>query len=224
MKDALEQDSLTLEPEYAQEFADLFGPDCDKPQKANPRFIFQRPEIEDIVDPGGWAEEMSGLVDEFRQLYTDAGLRPYRVFSVVYSWSGGEEGKGDLDIVSEREFLPRPLVDTRETTKENTEAGERFQGTAKLTEVSPRMTEDEILAYFPEAPLPRGHFAFIEVRMDLRDGGHVIRKRYTVKDPPYRNAAKFYWEVRLLAQQMPRTREGDLEAPQLYPTRLRPTT
>lgn len=221
MTDPLSPDVL-MEPEHAEEFLDLFGKACPPQHQANPRFIFQVPDVSaDYQDAHNLTEEFAALADDMRELYTDFGQRPERVFSVVYSWSGGEEGKGDLAIVSEREFLPRPLVDTKNSRFENTEAGQRMQGSAKLTEVSWRMTEDEIFAYFPVAPLPRGHFAFIEVRTDARDGVFVVRKRYTVKDPPYRNIKHLCWEVPLIAQQHPRTREGELTTPQLYPPRLR---
>lgn len=222
MVDPIEKDELDLEPEYAEEFTDLFGEE-PKPAKANPRFIFNPPDtLSDLLPQDNLTEDLGEVADGMRELLTDFGQRPYRVFSVIYSWSGGEEGRGELDIVSEREFLPRPLVDIRQTRNEMTAAGQRSKGSAKLIEVSPRMTEDEIRHFAPTAPLPKGQFSFIEIRMDARDGTQVVRRRYTVKDTPYRNAEKFWWEVPLTAQQQRRTRQGELSTPQLYPSRLRP--
>lgn len=211
--------SVRLEPDYAEDYADLFGPSCERTEPTNPRFVYDDPTCDCPID--SFTEEMGAVADEVREIRVEFGQRPYRVFSVVYEWSGGEEGRGELSIVSEREFRPRPHVDLRPTRHEMTAAGEKMVGSARLTEVSPRMTEEQIFA-FTQMPLKRGQFSFIEVRMDERDGTQVVRRRYIVRDIPYRNAKKFWWEVPLQAQELPRTTSGELEAPSLYPPRLRP--
>lgn len=215
--------NVKVEPEYAQQYADLFGEDCEaKPHDANPRHVLSTSIGPNPAPQDSLTEDLASVADDLRQLYTDFGQRPYRVVSVIYAWSGGQEGIGDLSIVSEREFLPTPHVDIRGGRNEMTAAGQKLQGTAKLTQVSPQMTEDEILAFAPVAPLPQGQQSFIEIRMDERDGTQVVRRRYTVRDVPYRNATKFDWEVPLAAQQQPRNRDGELKGPMLYPDRLRP--
>lgn len=213
---------VELDPEHAQEFVDLFGAkDCDEPKPSNPRFVFEHENTPLTCPQSSLTESLGSVVDRMRQLSTDFGQRPYRVFSVVYQWSGGEEGKGDLSIVAENEFLPTPLVDIGSTGKEATPAGTKETGGARMSELSPRYTEDQIEALLPTA-LQDGQFSFVEVRMDARDGSSVVRRRYTIKDTPRRRVEEFDWFVKLTVQQSPRTRAGELKAPMLYPARLRP--
>lgn len=150
-------------------------------------------------------ESLGDIVDEARQLNTDFGLRPYRVFSIVVEWSGGEVGKGAPTVIRETEFLPTPLVqmgssrgiggvDTRMT-----EGGLSERGMVVMTEVSPRLTEDDIQALFHLQPVPQNLDAFIEIRMDARDGA-TTRRRFAVQGVPDRRADKFDWRVKLRRQ------------------------
>jgi hypothetical protein len=211
-----------LDSKHAPEFFDLFGaPKCDPP-KANPRF--ETPNTDpgnhpDATPEKSYVEEMGEVADDMRQLYTDFGMRPYRVFSVVYDWTGGEVGRGDQVVLSEQEFLPTPLVDLSGSGSKMTAAGRKTDGTAMLKEISPRYTEDDIYGLFPTRLSGSQRF-FIEVRMDARDGPNPIRRRYTVRRTPYRDAENFQWVVPLYSQEKDRNREGELNAPKFYPKRL----
>lgn len=214
--------SAELDPKHAQEFFDLFGaPKCDPPP-ANPRNETPEddPDLHANDDPElSLVEELGEVADDIRQIHTDIGTRPYRVFSVVYDWTGGEVGRGEARILSEKEILPTPKVDLSGSGTQATAAGRKSDGTAKLTEVSPRYTEDQIHALFPTR-LTGSQRSFIEVRMDARDGDQPIRRRYTVRMAPYRNPTKFEWVVRLRSQEQDRNRQGELQTPQFYPKRL----
>jgi len=160
------------------------------------------------------------VVDSVRQIYTDLGQRPYRLFSVVVRWTGGEDGRGEEELVQETELLPTPHVDVKPLSTQIQSAGEDDHGYVKISQISPRYTEQDLKALFPTA-LPRGNFAFLELRMDQRDGNQV-RRRLTVADVPYRNAEAFQWEVKAYVQESQRTADGAFtDEPNLYPPRLR---
>ena len=153
-------------------------------------------------------ESLGGVVDDLRQLYTDFGLRPYRVFSVVYRWTGGVVGRGRALVISEQEFLPTPqLKETSGVRSETRTGGLVERGDVRLEEVSPRYTEDQIRVLFHSLPLPPGDQGFLEVRVDARDGA-TERRRFVVTGMPYRKADGFEWRANLLRQDMQRDRDG----------------
>ena len=125
-------------------------------------------------------------------------------------------------MLSETELLPTPEVYIGGTRLEATAGGTKDTGTGKLTKVSPRYTEDDIFALYGRR-LAKNQKAFIEVRMDGRDGPATIRRRYTVKGTPTRRATKFDWEVPLSSQEEPRDRDtGQLEGINFYPKDFNP--
>ena len=164
-------------------------------------------------------EDMGVVADDLRQLATDYGLRPYRMFSVVYKWSGGTIGRGAPAITFEQEFLPTPkltingLVDRgyiRASVKSKPqEAGSVERGVISVIDISPRYTEDQIRQLFRSgADLAPGETAFIEITMDRRDAASE-RRRFTVDSVPTRHASKFYWSVELVRQELDRDRSGN---------------
>lgn len=158
--------------------------------------------------PRSLAEQLGPTVDSLRQLYTDVGLRPYRVVSVVYGWSGGDVGRGTATVISERELLPTPLVkETSAVLGEQRSGGLVERGSTRLEQVSPRYTEDEVKQLFHCLPLKQGQQGFIEVRVDARDG-LTERRRFIVRGMPYRDAGAFQWKVSLLRQDEDRSRLG----------------
>lgn len=161
------------------------------------------------VDPSrSLVEELGGIVDEARQMVTDLGLRPYQVWSVVVRWSGGERHRGTASVRSELQFLPTPNVDgVARVSKDLREGGSVVRGTVRMTELSPRYTEDDIELLFPRSTLAQGEEHFIEVRHDARDG-RTERRRYVVSALPERRPGRFDWEVQLTKQDEDRTRRG----------------
>ena len=155
-------------------------------------------------------ESLGSTVDDLRQLYTDFGQRPYRVFSVVEVWSGGASGRGDASIQSETELLPTPLVvDMKPVRGRSTPAGFDEAGSITIRQISPRYTEDDIRALFFVQPLPTDRDGFLEVRVDERDGS-TRRRRFVVKGAPYRDAGKFDWSARMILQSHNRNRDGTI--------------
>jgi hypothetical protein len=135
---------------------------------------------------------------------------------VVYRWSGGADGLGDLELVSELEFLPTPRVDLTPLRSEIKSAGEVTRGSVELSEISPRYTERQIQVALIDRALEPGEVAFVEVRVDARDGSSV-RRRITIADVPWRDPDRFSWRVTGYIQEQARSVSGALPSPKLYP-------
>lgn len=152
-------------------------------------------------------ESLGEVADSIRQLYTDFGLRPYEIFSVVVRWSGGERHRGTAAVVSETPLLPTPKIENIEQLDEELRSAGRVErGTVRLIEISPRYTMDDIRLLFPRA-LVAGEEHYIEARIDRRDG-ETERQRYVVSGAPERRADQFDWTVRLIKQDENRFRDG----------------
>lgn len=166
-------------------------------------------------------EQLGAVADDMRQLFTDFGLRPYRIVSVLQRWSGGRVGAGTVAVVREQELLPTPLIEWT-VRRKATEGGFTEDGSATLSEISPRLTEQQVQALVAPQGLAAGEESFLEVRMDARDGTEPHRRRFTVVGPPYRKAGKFEWRVRLEKANPDRDRHGGTGGErQQFPDRLR---
>lgn len=172
------------------------------------------PSLDDTLAPHpnpsqSLAHQLGPVVDSLRQLYTDFGLRPYRVFSIVVRWTGGASGRGDAVLESEQELLPTPELASLSVRSEAASSGRKQSGTATLRGVSPRYTEDEVRTMFHRYPLPLDRDGFIEMRVDDRDG-LTARRRFVVREVPERDAEAFDWRVMLHSQEADRSAEGQL--------------
>lgn len=154
-------------------------------------------------------EELGSVADDLRQLATDLGARPYRVFSIVVGWTGGAVGRGDQSILEETELLPTPSIDLSTIRYIVTSGGKTDDGRVKMYEVSPRYTHDEIKTLFSRQLGPAEQ-QFIEVRLDERFGADPVRHRLTLSGVPYYDATGFQWVLSLLVQQEERKRTGEL--------------
>jgi hypothetical protein len=213
---------LPFDPRHAQEwFAAQTAPQCVQgPQ--NPRVMarIQDMRLQPPQNPlDTLTEELGIVVDEARELEVELGLRPYRVFTVVVEWDGGEVGRGVQRVVSEREFLPTPKVSFGGLSSKITEGGRQEGGTAQLSRISPRMTETEIRRSFPSDLGPTQQY-FIEIQMDRRDG-IAPRRRFVVTGVPFRDAEKFEWRATLFLQNGERKPAGQLPELTVYPPRFR---
>lgn len=155
-------------------------------------------------------EDFAETVDELRQLAVEAGMRPYRTFSVVVRWSGGERGRGRPEVVSETEIVPSPVVDLGGTGREITSGGGTTRGEARLSKISPRYTEDDLRALFHRQPLPNDHEGFLEIFVDSRDG-QTQRRRFVLKGTPQRKP--FEWVAKLRPQDQDRARNRTVQRP-----------
>jgi hypothetical protein len=162
-------------------------------------------------------EGFGELVDSLRQLYTDFGLRPYRVFSVLIEWSGGQVGVGTARVVREQEFLPTPLVELDGLKTTPKDAGKVEEGGAWLKELSPRLTESDVESLV--GARQQGQETFVEVQHDARDGVSP-RRRFSVHGVPMRDVGGFQWKVRLIRARPDRKADGALDERTALPERL----
>lgn len=174
-----------------------------------PRSPNTDPHLRGIDGSHTLAAELAETVDDLRQIATDFGIRPYRVFSVRIRWSGAVVGAGEPSVVLEEEFLPTPRVELERVRREPREPGGYVErGIVRMDRVSARYTEDQIDALCVGRDAPANEERLIEVRLDGRTGDEPIRRRYAVVEVPFLRAAAFEWVVRLAPQDDPRQRDG----------------
>lgn len=154
-------------------------------------------------------DDLGEVADDLRQLYTDFGLRPYRIFAVVVTWDGGEVGVGDQSILKETELLPTPYIDMSKIKYQTTTGGRSDSGQTTIYEISPRYTEFELKEMFPR-DLAANEQAFIEVHMDGRDGREPLRHRFTIVSMPARDADGFQFTMQVMIQFEERNPDGSL--------------
>ena len=155
---------------------------------------------------GGLAGSLIQTVDDLRQLNSDFGIRPYRVFATRVKWTGGEIGRGQPEVTETVEITPAPLVKDLTNVKGVVRSGGFVErGDARLTQWSARYTEAQITQLLP--PKTRDTEAFIEV-MNYHDGTEPKRRRFIVQGVPEYEPQNFQWKMTLLRQDSDRTNTG----------------
>jgi hypothetical protein len=176
------------------------------------------PRLHGVDGSRSFAAELAETADDLRQLASDFGLRPYRVFSVRIRWSGDTVGAGEPRVVLEEEFLPTPRVNLERLRREAREPGGYVErGLIRMDRVSARYTEDQIDALCVGRDAPENEERLIEVRIDGRTGEEPTRRRFAVAEAPFLRAEGFEWIVRLTPQDDARKRDG---SPALAPRSL----
>lgn len=150
-------------------------------------------------------EELAADVAQIRgSVHGCVGDRPYRVFLVTHTWTGGAPGRGE-PIESERLELrcgfdchetPTPPLIILSGGWARSRNGVVEEGRAVLEELDPTYTEAELSRY---GRLCDDEAALLEVVADERDGaggGSPVR-RFRIDGPPFRDARRFGWTLRL---------------------------
>lgn len=112
------------------------------------------------------ADRLIPLADSVRQLYTDFGLRPYRIFLVWIEWKpegavlGGqldfdEVGAGEPTLVREIELLPTPRVELGGVGKDFDAVGTTERGSVGVSEISESYSEDQLTGLLNEFRDPK---------------------------------------------------------------------
>jgi len=86
-------------------------------------------------------------VDEARQVLTDEGLRPLRVWTVLRTWSGVEPGDGSSSD-QETELTPRPKVHppgSPALKRFASEAGLDMRGQVLVEQLSPNLSLEDLV-------------------------------------------------------------------------------
>ena len=159
------------------------------------------------------AFNLIGVADGLRDLYTQFGLRPYRVALVRTRWSGGRRGIGVEIVISSTNLLPTPkMTDMAALTEINSAIGLDETGEVVLTEVSGAFTEDQLRGHpfgNGEPVFPDEQFYYEIEFPPACAGKDGERRRFTVKGAPMYFADRFQWNIRLEKQRQDRSRYGD---------------
>lgn len=153
--------------------------------------------------------DLGDVVDDIRDLYTELGARPYEVTLVWTQWSGGARDVGVEQVVRQCPLLPTPKVsDVSTLNKEVFSIGNEETGSIRVSEISPRFTEDQLVGNSNDGDaLPTDMNFYYEVFFP-RARGPGVRRRFTVDGTPNYNPTKFQWWVNLRRAYEDRSRDG----------------
>lgn len=145
-------------------------------------------------------DDLVADIDELRgELHADFGVRPFRVYTVLRSWTGEQEGEGShFDVISE--ITPQPRVGFWDGYKfALTPLGTHEDGEVQISEVSLTYTYDELSG----GTLGLNQQWFY-VLVDAH--GQGCPDRYLrINRPPFPDREKnIGWEVRLMDMNLPR--------------------
>lgn len=138
-------------------------------------------------------------IDELRQLNTDFGLRPYRVYLIRTRWSGKRRGEGVETVFSEKEVTPTPKIDQISSLQNQLlDIGLDETGQLTVSEISPRYTETELTGVAQDgAEIPRNETFYWEVDLSRGDLDAKRRRRFVPKTAVYYDAENLQWTVTL---------------------------
>ncbi len=159
---------------------------------------------------GSLAQNLVGVADNLRNLYTVFGLRPYNVSLVRTRWTGGKRNLGVEEVVDVTPVVPTPLLsDLTAVSQINSPIGLDEIGDILISEVSGAYTEDQLVGYTKGHLIALDEQFYWEVEFPPPCEGHAgERRRFTVNMAPMYYADRFGWEVRLTRQRIDRTRKG----------------
>ena len=155
-------------------------------------------------------EFMDGCIDDIRQLAADVGARPYRVFLVRTRWSGRERGSGVESVISEDEVIPTPKVEMGGLQRQMLDIGMDEQGTATVTEISPRYLENQLTGQLPNGEeIPGNETFYWEISLSRGDSDSNRRSRYMIQGVPIYEATRLQWTARLVRAGSDREASGE---------------
>lgn len=153
---------------------------------------------------------LTPCVDQIRNIFTVLGARPYHVSLIHTQWSSGMRGGGVEQVIRKVDVLPTPLIaDLNDIQKELMSIGTEEVGVLKVSEISPRFTEDQLTGISDNGePVPEDQQFYWEIFFP-RPNGPGVRRRFTVRGTPNYDALNFQWTVILIKQYEDRDRQGN---------------
>jgi hypothetical protein len=191
----------------------------DRTQQNDP--AAELPELSGAVHPLRPDEVKASLmsrlvpsIDKIRQVASDLGLRPYRVFMVHVLWTGDRPGDGQPVEISRREILPTPRIrDMSATTEVLSSFGRVEEGGIVVDRISAKLSEDDLLGVTPDLLDPaiartgkrNGEF-FWEVQENRPGFPRTIPRRYVPSGTPTLMRGGLHWRLPLAKQMVNRSR------------------
>lgn len=154
---------------------------------------------------------LTGVADTIRNIATCLGARPYQVALIWTQWSEGERFGGTEQVLKREFLLPTPFVEDINPVRQDLQPiGIVEDGVVRVTQISPRYTEDYLMGRDAEGrPIPSDISFFWEIAIP-RPNNSGVRRRFTPKSAPALFATDFEWRIDLLRAQQDRARNGDL--------------
>ena len=154
-------------------------------------------------------------IDKIRQIATEIGLRPYRVFIVHILWTGDRIGEGQPQEISRREILPTPRIrDMSATTEVLSSFGRVEEGGIVVDRISAKFSEDDLMGKTPDLTdpaLPRGgkHNCdfFWEVQENRGVSPAPVVRQYVPAAAPSLSRGGMSWRVPLSKRAVNRSRQ-----------------
>lgn len=146
------------------------------------------------------AHRLGGRIDRIRQIATNLGIRPYKVFLTWVSWSGEDRGSGTETLFKRQEILPVPRVTNIETQSLTPfSAGVLPIGQIRLDLISVvSYTEDQLSGRLSgQDDIPANLDFFYEIVEDGRGDNPAYRHKFRLATQPYRKAGGVYFIVML---------------------------
>ena len=162
----------------------------------------------------GLMSGLSPVIDRIRQIPTQLGLRPYRVFIVHVLWTGVKVGDGNPIEISRREILPTPRIrDMSATTEVLSAFGRVEEGGIVIDRISAKYSEDDLTGKTPDLIDPaltrtgkRNGEYFWEVQENRPGFPKTIPRRYIHAAAPTLMRGGSHWRVPLNKQNVDRSR------------------
>lgn len=166
--------------------------------------------------PQTLAGRLVPVADKLRNLKARFGIRPYRVFMVHATWTGGKRGVGNQVITSRREILPVPRVREIDSVARALRAtGLTEEGDLVIDEISAKFAEDDLTGRTPDLVNPenlrtsRSDVEFWYEVQEARASAPTVIRRFS---PPVRTPSLsrdgLQWKVTLTKQGEDRGRNG----------------
>jgi hypothetical protein len=172
------------------------------------------------------ANRLGRVADDVRQIATNIGVRPYRVFLIWTKWVGTgtvERGEGTEYIIQKLEILPTPRVTSLDGLSLSiAHAGVIPIGSVRVDRISVRRFTEDVLKgkAFPCDPLPFGerieekhipepYDFFWEIVEDGRGDCPAKRRRFRPMTEPVRRPGKPDWTLMLDRVSLDRNRLGE---------------
>lgn len=168
--------------------------------------------------PSSLAVDLTDVVDDIRQLYTDFGMRSYRVFLTHIIWGSGTVGVGAPSVLSRQEVLPTPLVrDLSGVSQMLAATGLQEEGQIVVSQISPKYSEDDLMGQTPDLQDPAlmrtsgtDRQFFWEVESNRRIEPRGVPRRFTPVSAPSLSRDGFSWTISLVRQDFDSSRSGSV--------------